>query len=310
MTSPVPRPLTTLLLTALALVCFAANSVLCRLALGAHAIDAASFTAVRLAAGAALLGLLRAGSRRPLPWRGSIVQPVALFVYAAAFSFAYVSLSAGTGALVLFGAVQLTMILVALRSGERFRPWEAAGLVLAAAGLVYLVLPGVSAPSPFGCAIMAAAGVAWGVYSLRGRGSRDAIADTTRNFLFAAPLAILLAMLLAVLPALGLPAAFAGLEHRPLHASTRGVLLAAGSGAISSGLGYIVWFSALRGLTALQAATVQLAVPAIAATGGVVLLGEQLSPRLLVAAMFILGGIALALAQRTRAAQRGRLART
>ena len=279
-----PRPATTMLLTALALLAFAANSVLCRLALGAHTIDPAAFTLIRLASGAVLLALLHVRRFPSLRLTSQVWQPVLLFTYAVAFSFAYTSLSAGTGALILFGGVQLTMVLLALRSGERFKPLEGLGLVLAIAGLVYLVLPGVHAPSPVGAALMASAGASWGVYSLLGRGSKDPGGDTTRNFVLAAPLAVVVA----------------AIAYRSLHITPHGALLAAASGALTSGLGYVVWFAALRGLTALRAATVQLAVPAIAATGGVIFLGEHVSPRLLVAGALILGGIGLAIVQRVR----------
>ncbi len=234
--APVARPslASVALLTALALVAFAANSILCRLALGAQAIDAASFALLRLGSGAALLGVLHARRRERAPAKRDFVQPAMLFLYAAAFSFAYRSLSAGTGALILFGCVQATMILVALRSGERFRASEAVGLAVALAGLGVLVAPGLAAPSPAGSALMAAAGVAWGVYSLRGRGSRDPVGDTARNFALATPLA----------------AAVAVLAMRDLHATPRGALLAIASGALTSGLGYVAWYGALRGLTA------------------------------------------------------------
>ncbi len=282
---PSAGPWKTLLLTATALLAFAANSVLCRLALGTHSIDPAAFTLIRLASGAVLLAMLHVRRFPSLRLTSQVWQPVLLFTYAVAFSFAYTSLSAGTGALILFGGVQVTMVLLALRSGERFRPLEGVGLLLAIAGLVYLVLPGVHSPSPVGAALMAAAGAAWGIYSLLGRGSKDPGGDTTRNFLLAAPLAVVVA----------------AVAIRSLHITAHGALLAAASGALTSGLGYVVWFAALRGLTALRAATVQLAVPALAATGGVLFLGEHLSARMLVAGALILGGIGLAIAQRTRA---------
>jgi drug/metabolite transporter (DMT)-like permease len=270
--------------TAVALLCFAANSILCRLALGARTIDPANFTCVRLAAGAVVLWVIHrarsAASRRASGWRA----PAALFVYAAAFSFAYVSLAAGSGALILFGAVQSTMLIGALRAGERFRPLEAGGLALAIAGLLALLLPGWSAPSPLGWTLMTTAGIAWGVYSMIGRGSADPLADTARNFA------------IALLPGLA-AAAIAWPGH---HVSTKGVALAAISGAITSGLGYVVWYRALRTLTAIRAATVQLSVPAIAAAGGVMLLGERVTMRLLLCGAMILGGVAIAIAARTR----------
>lgn len=277
----------TALLTALALVAFAANSVLCRLALGGESIDAASFSLLRLASGALTLALIHGARRGPRAEHRGWVPPLMLFAYVAAFSFAYTLVSAGTGALLLFGAVQATMILVALRSGERPTLAEGAGLALALGGLTYLVLPGLSAPSPAGSALMLAAGVAWGVYSLRGRSSRDPLADTARNF--------------AVATAPALVVSIARLGHA--HADARGALLAVCSGALTSGIGYVIWFAALRGLTAISAATAQLAVPVLAAAGGVVFLSEELTLRFAVAAAVILGGVGVAIAGRARRAR-------
>jgi len=276
--------LATLLLTALALAAFAANSVICRAALGGHLIDAAGFTLIRLATGAATLLALHAGSRRGSRITFDFVQPAMLFLYAAAFSFAYLSLGAGTGALILFGCVQATMILAAFRSGERFQALEGTGLVLALGGLACLVAPGLTAPSPVGSALMALAGVSWGVYSLRGRRAGDALADTARNFALATPLSL-------VVVALAL---------RQVHVSPAGVALAVASGAITSGLGYVAWFAALRGLTAIRAAIVQLAVPALAAAGGVAFLSERVTLRLVLSAVLILGGVGLAIARHSR----------
>ncbi|MFZ5877348.1 MAG: DMT family transporter [Nitrospirota bacterium] len=267
--------------TALALLAFAANSVLCRLALGNATIDAASFTAIRLTAGAATLWLLvrvatPARAARP---RGDWVSAAALFTYATAFSFAYLSLSAGTGALVLFGAVQTTMILAGLQSGERPHPVQWAGLLAAAGGFAALVFPGLTAPSPAGAALMALAGAAWGVYSLRGRGATDPTAVTADNFMRSAPLALL--VVLATLPV--------------AHRSPQGVWLAVASGSLASGIGYVLWYAALRGLTATRAAAVQLAVPALVAFAGVMFLAEPVSPRLIGSAILILGGVGLTL---------------
>jgi drug/metabolite transporter (DMT)-like permease len=285
------RPRRTIALTAVTMVAFASNSILCRLALQARAIDPASFTLVRILSGAvALFVIVRVVNppariaTKPGRWAG----PAFLFLYAAAFSFAYTSLSAGTGALILFGCVQATMLAVALRSGERPRPLEWIGLAVAVAGLVYLVAPGLEAPAPVGCALMAIAGVAWGFYSLTGRGSTSALADTSRNFTRAAPLAL----------ALGLGARVAGAG---VHATHEGLLLAVASGALSSGLGYAVWYAALRGLSATRAATVQLSVPVIAALGGVSFLSETVTLRLVLAAILILGGVGTALAARSPA---------
>lgn len=281
-------------LTALAMLAFAANSLLCRLALQQGAIDAASFGSVRLASGALALALIlrwrdraaaaRSGSApaRTVPdWAAAAM----LWAYVACFSFAYLSLSAGTGALILFGCVQLTMFAAGLRAGERFSPRAWGGFIAALAGLVYLVSPGLAAPPLLGAALMAAAGVAWGLYSLRGRRAGDALAATGANFLRATPMALGLSLL----------------SLSTFHASGAGVLLAVASGALTSGLGYVVWYAALRGLTALRAATVQLSVPPLAALGGALLLSEALTPRLLLASAAILGGVALVLSGRTAA---------
>lgn len=280
----------TLLLTALALAAFAANSLLCRRALGADAIDAASFTSVRIASGALVLVLLatrrvRAPGQRGPRVGGSWRSAVWLVVYALAFSFAYRELTAGTGALLLFGLVQLTMLLVAVRAGERPPALEWLGLTVAAGGLVALVLPGLSAPPPHAAMLMAAAGVAWGLYSLRGKSSKDALGDTAGNFARGVPIALV-------------ASAASVLLARDAHATPAGLALAATSGAVTSGLGYVVWYAALSGLTSARAAIVQLAVPVIAALGGVLLLGEPITPRLALCGATILGGIALALASR------------
>ena len=262
---------------------FAANSLLCRAALRGGAIDAASFTLVRLLSGALVLSLLVRVRSAPAQAARNVPSAAALFVYAIAFSIAYLKLPTGTGALVLFGCVQTTMIAAAIRAGERPRPavWVAIGV--AVAGLVGLTLPGLGAPDPIAALLMATAGVAWGVYSLRGRGSPDPLAATAINFVWSVPLAI---------------AAFAvGLAFAP-HASARGVVLAASSGAIASGVGYSIWYTALRGLTATRAAVVQLSVPVIAAVGGVLVLDEAPTVRLAMSGMAILGGVAFVLARR------------
>lgn len=265
-------------LTATAMTAFAANSLLCRLALRDTAIDPASFTSLRLVSGAIVLwGFARWRSAGRSTPGGSWTSALALFVYAAAFSFAYVSLSAGTGALLLFGAVQATMILAGWRAGERLRLLQFVGLAMALIGVVVLVLPGVTAPPLPGAALMATAGIAWGLYSLHGRGASDATAATTGNFVRAVPMTIAMSLL--------------WLPHARLD--VRGAACALLSGAIASGLGYVVWYTALRELRASNAATVQLSVPVIAALAGVAFLGETLTLRLLFAAMAILGGIAL-----------------
>jgi drug/metabolite transporter (DMT)-like permease len=266
-------------LTAVALMAFAGNSLLCRLTLrGGHA-DPAAFTLIRLASGAAALWLVLHVSRRDTRVSGDWRSATALFVYAIAFSFAYMGLSAGTGALLLFGAVQASMLLVGLMKGERPGSIQGIGLVLAVAGLVYLVLPGVEAPQPLGAALMLAAGVAWGLYSLRGRRAGDPTMATAGNFLRATALAIV-ATLLSV----------SRLEVDPI-----GWALALTSGVITSGLGYVIWYTALKGLTATRAAVVQLSVPVIAAMGGVLLLDETFTLRLGLATCVILGGVALAI---------------
>ena len=262
---------------------FAGNSLLCRLALGQEAIDAASFSTIRILSGAVTLTLI-AWPRRRRDGRGRIDWRTAgaLFVYVVFFSFAYLTLSAGTGALILFGAVQLTMFITALTAGERFTPLSWLGLVIAFGGLVYLVSPGLTAPDPLGALLMACAGIAWGAYSLWGKSAGDPLAATANNFIGALPLALLVSVF------------FLG----RLELSTSGVLLAMASGAVTSGLGYVVWYAALRGLTAGSAASVQLSVPVIAAVGGAVLLGEDFTARLAMASLATLGGIALVLAQR------------
>jgi drug/metabolite transporter (DMT)-like permease len=270
-------------LTALAMAAFAANSLLCRAALRDAHIDPATFGAVRVTSGALVLALAMRVRARPTAaadWRAAAM----LFTYVAAFSFAYLTLPAGMGALILFGAVQLTMFAVGLGRGERFAPRGWAGLALAVAGFVVLVLPGVAAPPAAGAALMAVAGIAWGAYSLRGRGVPDPLAATASNFVRAMPLAL----------ALGL--AFVGRAH----ADVAGILLAIASGALTSGLGYVIWYAALRGLSALQAASVQLSVPVIAACAGTLWLDEAFTTRLLVAVVAILGGIALVLTDRAR----------
>lgn len=274
-------------LTAVAMLAFAANSLLCRLALLHGEIDPASFAGIRLVSGAIVLALIvRFRTQTHAPTRVDWLAAVMLFVYVAFFSFAYLTLSAGTGALILFGAVQLTMFSVGLRSGETFSVVAWLGLALAVAGLVYLVSPGIAAPPLIGAALMAVAGIAWGVYSLRGRGVADPLAATAGNFMRAAPFALLMSVVF-----------IAGFHA---HASEAGIVLAIASGAITSGIGYVVWYAALRKLTAMRAATVQLSVPLIAACGGVAFLSEAITPRLIAASAAILGGIAMVLSGKSR----------
>lgn len=277
----------TFALSGFALLAFAANSVLCRLALGGSTVDAASFTTIRLVSGALTLlfvsWIARTGKRPATS--GNWISASMLFLYAIAFSFAYLSLSTGTGALILFGAVQATMILSALRSGERPHALEWVGLVTALSGLVYLVFPGLSAPSPIGSALMTTAGIAWGVYSLRGRGSANPLADTTGNFVRSVPLVLVISMF-------AMP---------NLRMTGSGIVFAILSGAMASGVGYAVWYAALPRMTATRAATVQLAVPILAAIGGVLFLSERISLRLVLASLLILGGVGVSVAARARA---------
>jgi drug/metabolite transporter (DMT)-like permease len=277
--------LRTITFTALALVAFAANSVLCRIALSQATIDAATFSTIRLTAGAATLLLITVLTRGGAPRvETSWISAAMLFLYAVPFSFAYIRLTTGAGALILFGCVQLTMMSAALWSGERPHPLQWLGLSLALGGLVYLVLPGLAAPSLLGASLMALAGFSWGVYSLRGRGAADPLAQTTNNFVRTVPLVLVVSLF--TMP--------------QFHVQREGVLLAVASGALASGLGYVVWYQALRGLTATRAAVVQLLVPILAAVGGVIFLAEAISLRLAVATVIVLGGITLALIGRER----------
>lgn len=273
------------LLVAAAMLAFAGNSVLCRLALRDGGIDAASFTTLRLVSGAVVLWLivrLRDGTRAG----GDMWSAFALFAYAAGFSFAYVSLPTGTGALLLFGAVQATMIGRGLMAGERLSPLQWCGLALALGGLTGLLLPGVSAPPMRGALLMVVAGIAWGAYSLRGRGSGDATAKTAGNFLRAVPFALALSAVML----------------RDVRVDAVGIACAAASGALTSGIGYAIWYTALPHLRAASAATVQLSVPALAALAGIALLDEPPTWRLLFATIAILGGIALVVRMKSRAA--------
>jgi drug/metabolite transporter (DMT)-like permease len=270
------RPLT-VVLTVLAMLAFAGNSILCRLALKHTAIDAATFTSIRLLAGALTLWLilrLRGGSPKGA---GNWGSALALFAYAAGFSFAYINLTAATGALLLFGSVQATMIGVGLWRGERLTTLQSLGLLCAMSGLAALLWPGLSAPPPLASALMVGAGIAWGIYSLRGKGAGDPTVVTAGNFLRAVPISIAMSL--------------AAWSWQSVDQA--GVVYALASGALASGVGYAIWYTALRGLKATSAATVQLSVPAIAAAGGVVFLGEAMSMNLVLASATILGGIGL-----------------
>lgn len=275
----------TLGLTAAAMVAFAANSLLCRAALGPGLVDAASFTSVRLLSGALVLALLVRLSGRTTPVVRDLRAAAALFVYALAFSLAYTRIPAALGALLLFGAVQVTMVGRGLATGERPARAEWAGIVLSFGGLVALTLPGLRQGDPAGALLMIGAGVAWGVYSLLGRSSRgDPLVVNATHFATAVPLALLASL------------ASAGFGAPQVSAS--GLGLAVASGALASGVGYAIWYAALRGLSSTQAALVQLSVPPLAALGGVLLLGEDVTLRLALSAAAILGGIALAATSR------------
>lgn len=278
-----------ILLTAFTLIAFAANSLLCRMALGGDLIDPISFTAIRLVSGALILipvSRFFAGSSRDPASKGSWGSGFALFVYAAAFSLAYITLTTGMGALILFGMVQVTMVAAAVRTGERLSPWQWLGFVAALIGLVYLVLPGLEAPNPVGALLMGLAGIAWGIYSLRGRGATAPIAMTAGNFLRATPFAIV-AGIAAILS---------------IRAQIQGVVLALTSGVVTSGLGYVLWYQALRGLNTTQASVVQLLVPVLAAFAGVVFLAELVSARLVMASALILGGVLIVVVRPRRRA--------
>jgi len=302
------------------MVAFASNSLLCRAALKQTHIDAATFTFVRIFSGAVALSVIltiqrllrvegtasppgeslatrvgfpspqfapkgRGGSfslREKVGMRGfgNWISALALFVYAAGFSFAYVNLSAGTGALLLFGAVQATMIVWGLQKGERLSTVQSAGFIIAVTGLVVLVLPGISAPPLMGSTLMLAAGVAWGIYSVRGKGEKKPASATTGNFVRAVPFAAALSIIFIM----------------RAHVDFAGVTFGIISGAITSGLGYVIWYSVLRDLKAVSAAIVQLSVPVLAASGGILLLAEPITMRYVLASLAVLGGIALVVA--------------
>lgn len=269
-------------LTALAMIAFAGNSVLARLALKTTNIDAASFTTIRLVSGALILWLVVKVRNGTKSSGGSFLSALALFIYAAGFSFAYVEVPTGTGALLLFGAVQLTMIGHGLWAGERFSKPQSIGLLVAFAGLFMLIFPGISAPSLSESVLMAGAGIAWGIYSIRGKGSTDPIGVTAGNFLRSVPLAIIMSMIM----------------RQNAILDPMGVWYAIISGALASGLGYVIWYLVLPLMKTTRAATVQLSVPVIAALGGVIFLGEPISLRLTLASVAILGGIAMVITNR------------
>ena len=280
----------TLLLTITAMIAFAANSILCRAALGHGLIDPVGFTSIRLASGAAILVLIlwlkNSKSFKP---KFDLVASVMLATYAFGFSYAYLKLSTGTGALILFGVVQLTLILMGLARGERPRPLAWLGMMVAIIGLVYLLLPGVSAPPIVAALLMAMAGVAWGFYTLRGSRSANATANTTWNFVGTLPLVILAILLTG--------------SHMQWN-NPEGVLLAVMSGTLASGLGYVLWYAALPGLTLTQAANVQIPVPVVAAFGGILFMGEHMTLRLVIASLLTLGGIAMVISARQKSVAR------
>jgi drug/metabolite transporter (DMT)-like permease len=260
-------------------VAFAANSVLSRLALGTNSIDASGYTTIRLLSGGLVLYILLIFSKtkQRISPKGSWISGLLLFLYAVSFSYAYLTLTTGTGALILFAAVQATMITHTILSGHRLHILEWLGVAIAFTGFVYLVMPKVTTPSFTGLLLMTLSGIAWGGYTLRGKGSLNPLGDTTYNFLRTIPI---LVVLIAI-------------SIKSLHFSARGILLASLSGAVTSGIGYTIWYSALRGLNTTQAAVVQLSVPVIAAFGGVLFISEMISLRLMISAVLILGGILL-----------------
>lgn len=269
--------LKTSLLTGLALIAFAANSVLCRLALANGNIDASSFTGIRLLSGAIALLLILSikGNKQGVSSKGSWTSSFTLFLYAITFSYAYLSLDTGTGALILFGSVQITMILLSIIFGTRLHIIEWSGFFIAFTGLVYLVIPSITKPSVSGFILMTVSGMSWAIYSLRGRGSKNPLMDTTYNFLRTIPFITLLAIF--TMP--------------NINYSSQGIILALLSGAITSGVGYTIWYIALRSLSSIQAAVLQLSVSIIAAIGGVIFLSETITSRLVISAVIVLGGI-------------------
>ena len=269
-------------LTVLAMTAFAGNSLLCRLALKETAIDPASFTAIRLVSGALVLWLLARIKHSAVKGEGNWFSAFALFAYAAGFSFAYISLTAASGALLLFGAVQVTMIGHGIWKGERLRVLQVLGVMLAFGGLTGLLLPGLSAPPLTGATLMIGAGVAWGIYSLRGKGAGDATRVTAGNFMRAVPITLVLSVFTLNFAQVDVP----------------GFYYAIASGALASGMGYAIWYTVLPALKNSSAASVQLSVPVIAALGGIVFLGEPMTMRLILASVAILGGIALVILQK------------
>jgi len=273
--------LKTSLLTSLALIAFAANSVLCRLALGNGIIDASSFTGIRLLSGAVALFVILSikggikGSNKGSSSKGSWTASFTLFLYAITFSYAYLSLDTGTGALILFGSVQITMIMLSLISGTRLHLIEWSGVIIAFTGFIYLILPNITTPSINGFILMTVSGISWGIYTLKGRGSKNPLMDTTYNFLRTIPFVALLAVF----------------TMQNMNYSSEGIVLALISGAITSGVGYTIWYIVLGSLSSTQAAVIQLSVPVIAAIGGVIFVSEVITVRLIISTCIVLSGI-------------------
>jgi drug/metabolite transporter (DMT)-like permease len=284
--SMIPDRFRVAVFSALACFAFASNSILCRLALREDTIDAGSFTVVRLISGAAALWLILilSGYRKKQEYSGSWLSAWMLFLYAIAFSFAYIGLHAGTGALILFGAVQITMISTGIIKGERPHPMQYMGLLLAFGGLAYLVFPGFTSPPLLSSSLMTVAGFAWGIYSIRGRGNKHPVAVTTDNFIRTIPFALITGLIFL----------------SQVHITPSGFLWATISGAVTSGVGYIIWYAALRGLTATRAAIIQLSVPVIAAFGGIIVLSESITLRLILSAALTLSGVAIAVISKQR----------
>ena len=279
------NPVRIITLTVLAMAAFSANSILCRFALGGALIDAASFTSIRICSGALFLGaviLLKKQSVRDLANQKNWFMPIMLTVYAWFFSYAYIRLGAGTGALILFGAVQATMILSGWLSGEKMNVMQFIGFLMAVSGLVYLVFPGLSAPSPLGAFLMSIAGMAWGVYSLLGKKASDPVSATAFNFIISIPLVLI----------------FRLFASTPVFVTLKGAAIAALSGIFASGAGYVIWYAALKGLSSTRAAIVQLTVPVITALCGIVFLSEIASSRFLIASFLILSGVGLAFSKK------------
>jgi len=281
-----------LLLTTVAMLFFAANSLLCRAALRDTTIDAATFTSLRIISGALMLWLIVQARGTIHQGRGNWVSALALVAYAAGFSFAYLKLTAGTGALLLVGAVQVSMLGYGVWKGERLRRWQPIGLLLASAGMVGLLLPGLSAPPLIAALLMLGAGISWGVYSLRGKVGGDPTCVTAGNFLRAVPIVALMSLLMA----------------KSVSLDMTGMGLAITSGAITAGIGYAIWYAVLPSLRGTEAAIVQLSFPVIAALGGILLLGEPLTLRLVFSSIAILGGIALVIIERQFITQRSEAA--